>query len=279
MNDFFPEHAYPPIPSLRQDYELKVKTGIKLAKSYRVAILGMVRDCETVLPSVLKRLELFTCLFGSTNIFIYENDSIDKTKQILRDWNPRDVNYNINSSNLGLPKLGQGKDLARSQGMAMLRNNLRDWFLSDSRKFDYVIVLDMDLKTGWSLHGIANSFGWIGWDMMSSNGIVYDKDTVCKSRRLFYDTWALRFVHDASQRPNEQLNLLQFHRGEAPIKVWSNFGGLAIYTYKAFALGEAKYQPLSSRGLPECDHVSFNTALRENGFDKLYLNPSQICVY
>ncbi len=53
--------------------------------------------------------------------------------------------------------------------------------------------------------------------------------------------------------------------------VWSCFGGLGVYRMEC--VKAAAY------GGDDCEHVVFHRRLRQLGFDRLYLNPSQIVLY
>ena len=57
------------------------------------------------------------------------------------------------------------------------------------------------------------------------------------------------------------------------IGVDSAFGGLAIYTASAFALG--RYSGRDSRGKVVCEHVIFNMRLRRSGM-AVFINPKLI---
>lgn len=274
----FPEWAYPPLSHLIESYEEKILIGQQRAKQSSVAILGMVRNQEKILPFTLLRIEKIANLFKESHVLILENDSYDETKSILQNWNPKNIDYHLDSFNLGMPKLGQDKDLRRAKGMCSLRNYLRDWFVSSKCKTDYVIVVDMDLSGGFSLEGILNSLGHDDWDCIGSNSITYDVYEG-QLRRLYYDTWGLRFTGDVTQQPGDRLNILKFYRGDKLIPVWSAAGGLILYTNKCFSHEYARYKPINDRGKIECDHVSFATSLRTYGFRKFYLNPSQITLY
>lgn len=274
----FPEWAYPPLSHLIENYEEKLLIGQQRAMLSRAAILGMVRNQEKILPFTLLRIEKIASLFKESHVLILENDSIDDTKGILEEWNPKGIDYHLDSMNLGMPKLGQDKDLRRAKGMCLLRNYLRDQFIKDKYNVDYVIVIDMDLSGGFSLEGILNSLGHNDWNCIGSNSITYDVYKG-KLRRLYYDIWGLRFVGDVTQQPSDRLNMLKFYRGDRLIPVWSAAGGLILYTNESFCYEHARYKPINDRGKIECDHVSFATSLRTYGFRKFYLNPSQITLY
>jgi hypothetical protein len=67
------------------------------------------------------------------------------------------------------------------------------------------------------------------------------------------------------------VNYFVWRRGEPLQPVYSCFGGLGVYRMRAF---------LSSRYAgSDCEHVALHRGMREAGFDRLFLNPSQLVFY
>lgn len=90
--------------------------------------------------------------------------------------------------------------------------------------------------------------------------------------------WLLVLLLSFAYRAVGQLNLaaaethlLRFRRGEPLVPVWSCFGGLGIY--RTECLSAASYEG------SDCEHVTLHRMLRERGYDRLFLNPSQIVLY
>lgn len=272
----FPESLYPPESSLAKDYAEKILLGTSRASLSSVAILGLARNCGNILPYTISRINKLAQFFKFAKVFILENDSEDNTKDLLRQWEAR--NINIYSTNFDWPKLGNGRDLFRATKMAYLRNTLRNWFLQSKTFVDYIILLDMDLVGGWSYEGILNSIGHDNWDVIGSNSVIYHH-TESGLVRLFYDTWAYRDIGDSSAKPDYKMNLLYFNRGQPLYRVWSCFGGLAIYQSRPFTYPNIQYSAMSLHNNIECEHVSFHTALRLAGFKNIFINPSQITLY
>src|SRR5690606_13435516 len=115
---------------------------------------------------------------------------------------------------------------------------------------DYVIILDLDLKGGFSYDGILNSLCWIHggkFDVMASNGILYRKQEE-EIQRIHYDTWAYRPLDRWNHSFSDEFNLLSWNRGESPFEVNSAFGGVTIYRNSCI-LDDDTYLP------GDCDHV------------------------
>jgi hypothetical protein len=64
---------------------------------------------------------------------------------------------------------------------------------------------------------------------------------------------------------------LAWSRGEPLLPVNSCFGGLGLYRMPAWLA--ARY------GGDDCEHVVLHRRMRDAGYDRQYLNPSQIVLY
>jgi hypothetical protein len=267
----FPEHWFPCPPYLQQEYRKRIALGRSHMASSRVAVCGLARDVERLLPKVIGRIKRVGRLFRDYEVVVYENDSIDGTLTALRAWQRSNPRVHVLSERLGLPRWGSVPSLQRAEQMAAHRNRYREHVADHLNDLDYVIALDMDLPRGFSLEGLANSFGYTSWDAMGSNGLSSINQGPPVDP-MFYDAWAFRFEGDEQRRPVEEINRLRFHRGAPPLPVWSCFGGLAIYPMASFACG-ARY------GGGDCEHVVFHRRMAAAGFTRQYLNPSQIVLY
>jgi hypothetical protein len=65
---------------------------------------------------------------------------------------------------------------------------------------------------------------------------------------------------------------MTYLRGESLFPLTSCFGGLGVYRMKAFAAGE--YDSGT-----DIEHVPFHRSMRQNGYGRVFLNPSQITLY
>jgi hypothetical protein len=136
---------------------------------------------------------------------------------------------------------------------------------------DYVGVVDTDVIGGWSPDGVASTFGHDEWDFVGSNGIIYKRKGWNANATVQYDAWAYR--QDAAFTPltTKYVNHMQYKRGENMVPVTSCFGGLGFYKMDAYLAGTYEGGDI--------EHVSLHRSMRERGFDKTFLNPSQIVVY
>ena len=129
------------------------------------------------------------------------------------------------------------------------------------------------MPRGFSIEGISNSIGHDEWDVIGSNGLlIYPEQGRAGGRVEYYDTWAFRHREESVNNHDRAGEELSFARGEPLLPVRSCFGGLALYKCGAFLSG-ARYEG------DECEHIAFHQQMKENGFDKIFLNPSQIVLY
>jgi len=271
--DFMPfdEGVFP--VSLRHagEYLRACNRGYARMRQCRVVITGLCRDIEHLLPATILRFERLSALFADSRFVIYENDSRDGTAALLRQWAAHNRRVASLTEHHNDPINPVRRCASRASRMAYYRDRCQHEILGRYGHFDVVIVLDMDLVGGWSEDGVANTFGHDGWDVMGSNGMIYRRSGFAINQVRQYDTWAYR--QDDSLRPLTSARVAPRvpARGEPPIRIGSCFGGLGAYRMEAFAAG--------TYAGGDCEHVTFHRSLRDRGFSRIFLNPSQITMY
>jgi len=155
--------------------------------------------------------------------------------------------------------------------MAFYRGRCQDQIRQSSSAADYVILVDTDLEGGWSPDGVASTFAEGPWDFVGSNGVVFKRLGWQVNAIAHYDAWAYREDPDFKPLSTKFVNQLSFQRGQPLVALPSCFGGLGIYRMEAYLAGEY------SGG--DIEHVSFHRSMRDKGFDRTFLNPSQLVVY
>lgn len=250
----FPESFYPPVVNIKE-YNARLNSGFLIASNSSVNICALARNLGNHTVRFLHIVSKIRSLFKYSNVIIYENDSVDNTRDILKC-----ADIDLLSENLGLKKHDSDTSHERTVDMAYYRNRYLERVQQKYLDIDYTIVLDSDLY-GYSYEGIIHSLSY-QFDAITANGILY-KD----NQRLFYDTWAYRRLGHPGQHISGDINQLRYERGEPPIKVLSNFGGMAIY--KTACLAGLSYKA------GDCDHVTLHKTFPSS----IYLNPSLICLY
>jgi len=267
----FPEQAFPPRPELAAAYEAACRRGYDAMAGLRVAITGLARDVGHVLPLTIRRIERLAGCFADYRVFAYENDSRDDTGRLLADWVRADRRVQAAIERRTDPVNPATRCLDRAARMAFYRGRCREAVLERCGDFDVVIVIDFDVPGGFSLDGVASTFGHEAWDFVGSNGLICRRRGLDLDAWRQYDTWALRFDAALTPLSTRRAGGLVYERGGPLVAVTSCFGGLGVYTMDAFRAGEYDVGDL--------EHAVFHRTMAARGHARLFLNPSQLVVY
>ncbi|HQP12397.1 MAG TPA: hypothetical protein PK470_06500 [Candidatus Omnitrophota bacterium] len=276
----------------KKDYQGKVKAGYAAMKGRKVAICGLARDCALGLPGNIKTIERLRKHFQASYAVVVENDSRDRTKEILKNWSAARKDVFVLSQDTGeltTPAQSPGQvrpwfSKHRIERFVKFRNMYLD-FVEKNLAVDTLIVLDLDIFS-FSIDGIAHTFGQpIGWHAVTANGRNIPAGRAFFKGYNYYDTYALWESADTRPQTEEMIfgyqNIYKgLKRGMPMVRVASAFNGLAVYQMEA--VKGLRYRCLSNQD-PHveavCDHVSLHKQMAERGQDLIYMNPSQIVMY
>jgi hypothetical protein len=267
----FPEQAFSCPEKNRIDYQRRVERGRRNMCQLSVVLCGLCRDVRHFLPRSAARVERLGEMFRDYRVLMFENDSTDATREFLSDWQAINSRVDVLSESLGAVDFPQVRSLDRAAWMAQCRNRCRERIVAEYADSDYVIVLDTDLPGGWSYDGVAHTFGDLDWDFVGSYGLVQRLDRSSDQPFSHYDVWAFRPARGTEARKLVNHNELRLQRGDPLLPVESCFGGLGAY--RLACLRACEY------GGTDCEHVVFHNRIRDAGFSRLFLNPSQITMY
>jgi hypothetical protein len=248
----------------KKNFYEKVIKGKQIANNKNLNIVCLARNCQKQILNSIKLIQKINKYFLKTNVFIYENDSVDGTKQVLSKFSN---NFYIFSTNHNTPYL-IGKEVERTKNLAEYRNHCVDWVKKHHSNSDYTIVLDLDADGGFYVDGILNSVYWLE-NLEDAGGVgsysllfgLYKNIIKIKH----YDNFAARVKWEDND--TKWFNDWFPQTGSDPILMKSCFGGLAIYKNKAYLNG--KYEG------SDCEHIGFHKSLEECGW-KMYFNPSSL---
>lgn len=258
------------VPLALASYHETVRQGRQLMADARIVLCGLARNVAHVLPLTRKRLEQTGRMFGDYRIFLYENDSDDNTPQQLADWAAANERMTFVSEYRGRRQHASVRCRNRAADMAEYRNRCQQEVAHRWSDFDYVCVVDTDLPGGWSYDGLAHSFGSQPWDFVGAYGIIQRRRHLTL-RALHYDVWAFREHGDYAPLDGRAGNALSWSRGEPLVPVYSCFGGIGVYRMSAWL--SASYTG------DDCEHVTLHRAMREAGYGRQFMNPSQLAWY
>ena len=273
-----PDVLLPPDAEFADQYASDVNLGRRRAASKSVAFVAI---CRNAMPWLLRTLELVEqtgAMFREWSAFIYENDSTDGTKDVLKAWSDGQQKHASLNDN-GRPHLNYTTHRERTVALAEYRRACQQ-FVKNGKQPDYVIVFDTDPWGGWSVDGVANSVAWLERDS-SLYGLASYSWGEWGEHRIHYDAFAARINH-WQQRDQQWFHHWHPAVGSPPVEFRSAFGQLAIYRAGRFLEG-------TYRG-DDCEHVCFHRSIEvAASFDegdyyhgashtRLAINPSMRCV-
>jgi len=257
-----------------------------------IIVCSIVRNAERGLRANIPVVNALCRHCSDYHVVIYENDSTDKTKDLLRDWVTSDKEHihviiedtdktkTIPSTSevVGNPFYSR-KRIAK---MATLRNKYMEYVDKQGWQADYLVVVDMDVAQ-LELDGILSSFNMdTEWDAVTAFGY----STSPKLKRRYHDTYALCELGQ-EDIPQTEITIscnadkyAQLCKVQKPLRVYSAFGGLAIYKFEAVkGLRYEVYSNNDSRVTVRCEHFSICKQMAERGYDKVFINPKMKLKY
>lgn len=274
----------------KQNDKIVIANGYKLMSKSTVAICSIVRNSNNGLVKNIPVVEKLRTKFKDSQVIVFENDSTDKTKSTLEHWSKNSTNVFVKCENFGertIPKndvdgFNKYFSFYRISKMARYRNQYLELLANMERSFDYVIIIDLDIEK-FSINGIAHSFGLAKyWDVITANGYSYSTTF----RKRYHDTYALVEIGEESIDQNEktifenQQKWSYLEPGGKLEKVYSAFGGLAIYRYEAIInknYGVTKNN--NDRVEVKCEHYYIHHLMQCDGNDKIFINPNMLVFY
>ncbi|MCH9612157.1 MAG: hypothetical protein S4CHLAM102_06410 [Chlamydiia bacterium] len=158
----------------------------------KVVLCGVCKDIEEKLPHSVGYMKKIASFFDDAAICIYENNSSDQTRNILKEWQAEDNRVHLILEDVPQEVLESeivnrvsGK-LFVAERIARARNRVLDLIMSEAYSaYEYVIWMDMDFFRTPSYEGIIEVFeSDREWDAVFANGVSPDK--------LFWDLYAYR---------------------------------------------------------------------------------------
>jgi len=274
----FPESAFQPRRNRWTRYRLRMRKGYRRASASTIVICGCIRDAADVLDRNRQRIENTGKLFRDYRVVVFESDSSDTTLPKLRQWARENDRVTILSERLHHSRQ-EGHGDYRMRVMSYCRNRYLEFAHQAYLRFDFLIVIDLDSRGGWSNDGLAHTLSFRNWDMIGANGIqLYEPPG-------YYDSYPLREKHfdDLAYRGGrrngsevveyvdwKEQRQPRLSRGDTLVPVKSCFGGMGIYRMAAMA--GCRY------GSDDCEHVTLHRTMHQRGHGRLFVNPSLIFI-
>jgi hypothetical protein len=204
-------------------------------KELNIIVYGTIRDIESHFFTSFLNIDIICSYFKEVYIIIFENDSTDKTREMLITWSKISI-MNVKKHIILKNDLEKIYPL-RAHRLAYCRNYILNYIFDNNlhHTYDYAIHCDLDERFwGVDFQSIANCFQYDleSWDVM----------TCVNKNRKYYDFWALRCDTswfninifscaanniDYNTKVESFENLLKNTNGL--ISTTSSFNGLGIY--------------------------------------------------
>jgi len=295
MNTAFPEDIFEPREQIKSIYRYRVDSGLKILKEKSVLFCGICKDVERTIALNIERICNIGSFAKNFHVFIYENDSNDNTPEILKNKNSNNITCVSERTGLGNYRddLTNGKDpwhYNRCKILSECRNKYLEYARLNQDQYDYLCIIDWDLLGGWSLdgffHGIFSLNNITNAACVSSYGVLAEPtntlslEHIHPTKYIMYDSFAYRPINIETGIHMSRLpifNSFFFERGQDPIFIQSNFGGMAIY--KIHTIINKQYRAKQwEEGFVDPDHVNINRDIIKDGY-KIILDPSMISSY
>ena len=272
-----------------------------------VLFCGIVRNGGKYLERNLQRLKHSASFFRDYKMFIYENNSTDNTKDILKEYEAIDE-YNLEVLSEDIKDADyktQDDTFNRCTKIANARNKYMDVVKEDASRFPATVIVDLDLIGGWSYEGMyANVVhllnnglfdtitGVTAYGMITSNTpnwMKRDLESVPQTEYYMYDSFAFRplewfqdekesgEIKGLDKATQASYNSIKRPNGNAVIG--SNFGGMGIY--KSTKIRDLRYRSQQYEDpnmQSDSEHVPFHRDIFNNG-QKVTINNRLLVSY
>lgn len=258
-------------------------SSMETCKNKKIIFTGLCQDHgKKILTQWLPFLTKIKVYFKDYRVIIVENDSKDKTRELLLKEAEKDEKFivlcddlkpeNTHTCQLGLRSIENNRDKEtnlkqRIKILSKFRQVYWNYILKNYSDFDYMCVLDWDLEGRLSIPGFFHGLYYVGnySDVIACNSFYKGQ----KNMYFIYDTYPLlnHYRCDYLQenksfedsRVKKQMHNKILYGSAYPIPVESAFGGMALYNIQTIQHKNASY--LTPLCPIECEHTTFHQNL------------------
>jgi glycosyltransferase involved in cell wall biosynthesis len=272
------------------EYSGQVEEGRHHAEHSRIVIAGLIQNGAFQIKELIQRCNEIVTKFKDYRIVIVENNSTDGTREFLLEWSREDSKvlilcqdpFQTNNEECDLTNLFERMDPtdhspqpSRIKRMAFLRNVYLEHIQHYYNDFDYLCVMDLDLKGSLFTDGFLHSIHLLNnkktnMDAIMGNGMLLRE----KDEFFYYDSFAhveenepIMWENAADKAQHDTFVHMHItHRYSSqmvPDKVTSAFGGIALYKIASILKRRYNY----SAEYLCCEHSFFHESMH------VYVNP------
>lgn len=257
-----------------------------------IIICSIVKNAERGLKANIPVINELCCRFKDYRIVVYENDSTDGTKELLRHWALCDKNrihvlLNDTGASNTIPNKGDVSgnpffSKRRIEKMARLRNFYMEYVDEKGWVANYFMVVDLDVAHLFIEPIISTLEANMDWDVVTAFGYSHSP----KLSKRYHDGYALTMIDDENNPQTEDKIysmpkiLGRLKPNDDWLRVYSAFGGLAIYKFET--VKGLRYEALPNNDPMvevHCEHFSLCKQIHERGYDNIYIVPGLVLKY
>ena len=269
-------------------------------KSIVIGILA--RDCDESLERNIPRVEQLGEYFSNYHVVVFENDSKDATKEVLKHWQKRNerviaIMEDTNTETIptdARPARYRGNSVHRIEKMAKYRNRVLDYIAVNFDDTDLFCFIDIDILS-FDPKSIVDAIAHApkDWGGLFASGIIYyDFANAVHLSPQQYDSYAyVDYGVDPMQmglwlvsRYFNKVTRLMMHQDVKKhdyLPCHSAFNGIGIYRWKDIKdvrYGVYQSEEMKSADICLCEHVMFNMSLIKRGY-KNYIVRDMVAEY
>ena len=261
-----------------------VEGGKAVMKTHRAIFTGVASNNAAEIEQVLKHIVQTGNLFADYQVIIYEIDSTDKTVELVNQFAKTLGNNKVRIiSKRSDPFSGSARVVLRNSFLTEVNHN------PAYKDFDLVVVVNMNLKFGWDVRGLAHSFSKLPtWDVVSANGVfnrgfgmhMAELHSLRPNERTQADSGPLTGWLNPQMKEFEtnrtgywnwlgtKVNQVRFlpSRADPMVPVDSAVGGLVIY--RRANTRDCFY----SAKREDSEHVAFHECIRSNNGGRIFID-------
>jgi hypothetical protein len=241
----------------------------------KVLICGICRNVEKSIPNDISSIEKLGSHFLDYRVIIYENNSCDRTAELMRNWaqaNPRVLFLSENLTKQEALDASPMKVIERLVLIAQARNKVLDVIMREEYEdYKYVILADLDFTDPWDIENIVDTIAHPEheFDAVFANG-KYDllafrsKEFPIGYELLGKCYWALINKIKAADSFNKI-----FDKNSPWTQVYSAFGGIGIYKKRSNERLQilwrcnSQFRAMLNRLAPKTQYFSFKRVSRD----------------